>query len=842
MSDPAACQIGTAAATRRFAPLVLVLAALAAGVLADRCLAFPAGAWMSAGVVGWLGWLFFWLCGRTRISAWILLGAVACVGAARHHAHWNLYPADELGQAAGDAPRPVCLRAIALTSPRRVAAPPDSPLRTRPAGERSRLLVGVTHARHGLAWRPASGRAELYVDGHVLGVRAGDHLQVFALFNRPPGPLNPGEFDVAWQRRSDRQLVQLEGRFPDGLTTLARGTLWDWRRWLAIVRDPCHGLLWSCLGGRTHQPGGEDEAGLASALLLGAREHLDWERTEPFVTTGTVHLLAISGVHVGILAFGFWWVARLLAVRRHAAIGCVILFVTGYALLTDARPPVVRAAILVTAFCLARLSARRPSGFNSLAAAGVAIVAWNPTALFQAGAQFSFLAVAAIYLWGPHLTAPATLDPLDRLIERSRPWYLRWGRGVRQGVRSLILISVVVWLVTLPLTALRYHLLSPIALVLNPVLWIPVTVALFSGFLILVFGWLVPPLGQVCGGICRLSLTALEGLVDRADQIPGGHFWTPAPAGWWVLGAYVGLGLYAVFLRRRLPVRWCLAALALWLGLGAMTTVRQLPWPAAREDSVICTFLAVGHGACTVVELPQGQTLLYDAGAMGAPESTARTIAEFLWTRRITHLDAIVVTHADADHYNAIPELLKRFSVGAVYVSPVMFENRTPALAALHSAVAERGLPLGETYGGDRLRIRGSSRLSILHPPRRGVVGSDNANSLTLQIDHAGRRILLTGDLEPPGLDDLLACEPVDFDVVLAPHHGSPRSEPERFVAWCRPEWMIVSAAANEGAAASQTANASLPRRVLNTGRAGAVQVTIDGSGLRVRTWRGSPW
>ncbi len=103
---------------------------------------------------------------------------------------------------------------------------------------------------------------------------------------------------------------------------------------LALLRDPCHDMLWGYLHDR--------QAGLASALLLGGREHMDWDRTEPFVTTGTVHLLAISGVHVGILALGFWWVARLLALRRRVAIGSAILFVIVYALLTDARPPVVR--------------------------------------------------------------------------------------------------------------------------------------------------------------------------------------------------------------------------------------------------------------------------------------------------------------------------------------------------------------------------------------------------------------------------------------------------------------------------------------------------------------------
>ncbi len=824
--------------TRRFLPLMVVLAALALGVLADCAMSvlMPVAVpvWLAASSGALLGWLVLWFLRRDRAAAFVLLLAVAGAGGARHHERWNVYRADELGRAARDVPRPICLQAVALNSPRRVAAPPDNPLRTRPAGERSRLLVRVIQVRNGQAWSSASGTAELYVDGHLLGVRAGDRLQLFALFQRPPCPLNPGGIDSAWYRRGDRQLFQLDAHFPDAVTLLASGSIWNWRRALAALRDPCHELLWGYLW--------ERQAGLASALLLGAREHVDWERTEPFVTTGTVHLLAISGVHVGILALGFWWTARLLALRRTVAIGSAIAFVVVYALLTDARPPVVRASILLIAFCLARLSARRASGFNALAAAAVAVVAWNPAALFQAGTQLSFLAVAVIYLSSPYLPVRGAPDPLTRLIEQSRPWYVRWSKGFAGGVGKLFLISAAIWLVTLPLTAYRYHLVSPIALVLNPLASIPVGVALFAGFGVMVFGWLLPPVGFVCGWICNQSLGLLEWMVDAADGVAAGHIWTPAPAGWWVLGFYGGLAVWAVWFRRRLPARWCLAALALWLGLGAMTTVRHVPGQPGRSDPLVCTVLAVGHGACTVVELPQGQTLLYDAGSMGAPEATARTIAEFLWSRRITHLDAVLLTHADADHYNALPELLERFSVGAVYVSPVMFENRTLALTALQDALGRRGVAVGEIYAGDRLKVHDSSRWLVLHPPRRGVLGSDNANSLTLRADYAGRTILLTGDLEPPGMDDVLAGEPIDCDVALAPHHGSSRSDPDAFFAWCRPEWVVISGAANEGDAAVKAASAGAGGRAIITGRAGAVRVTAGAGQFEVRTWRREPW
>jgi len=833
MSDGAASAFRRPGPARRVLPLLIILAALVLGVLADCARPLPVTVWMAASGCGLLAWLVLWRRHRDRAAAVVLLLAVAGAGSARHHERWHIFPADEIGLAAQDSPRPICLQAIALNSPRRVAAPPDNPLRTRPAGERSRLLVRVVRARQGQAWQAASGTAELTVDGHLLGVRAGDGLQVWALFQRPPSPLNPGDFDLAWYRRCDRQLFQLDAHFPDAVSVLARGSPWNGRRLLAQLRDPCHEQLWGYLRQR--------QAGLASALLLGAREHVDWERTEPFVTTGTVHLLAISGVHVGILALGFWWTARLLALRRPVAIGCAIVFVVLYALLTDARPPVVRASILVTAFCLARLSARRVSGFNALAAAAVAVIAENPATIFQAGTQLSFLAVATIYLVSPYLATPGPPDPLMRLIEQTRPWYVRWRRGFALGAGNLLLIGAAIWLVTLPLTAYRYHLISPIALLLNPVAWLPVSVALIAGFGVLMFGWLLPPVGYVCGWICDQSLALLEWMVDAADRIGAGHVWVPAPAAWWVLGFYGGLAVWAVWFRPRLPSRWCLAAASLWLGIGALTIIRQMPGLPDRSADLVCTFVAVGHGACTVVELPGGQTLLYDAGSMSAPESTARTIAEFLWSRKITHLDAVLLTHADADHYNAVPELLERFSVGAVYVSPVMFENPTPALTALAQALAQQRVRVAEVYAGNRLRTRDASRWSLLHPPAHGMPGSDNANSLTLRGDYAGRTILLAGDLEPPGLDELLAGPPLDCDLVLAPHHGSSRSLPEELLAWCRPECLVISAAANEGDAASQAAERA-GMQALNTGRCGAVQVTIGAEQMEVRAWRLEPW
>jgi competence protein ComEC len=222
---------------------------------------------------------------------------------------------------------------------------------------------------------------------------------------------------------------------------------------------------------------------------------------------------------------------------------------------------------------------------------------------------------------------------------------------------------------------------------------------------------------------------------------------------------------------------------------------------------------------------------------MGAPEPGAELIANFLRFRGIDSLDAIIVSHADADHYNALPELLERFPARAAYVSPVMFRQTSAALERLATALARAKIPPQPLVAGDRLQTDDATCIEVLHPLPHGVAGSDNANSIVLLITYAGRRILLPGDLEPPGLQDVMAEMPLDCDILMAPHHGSPHSAPKEFARWCTPQWVVISG--GRKASAGQI-TADLERQgcqVLHTGYDGAVIVVLDAKQLRVEPW-----
>ncbi len=418
---------------------------------------------------------------------------------------------------------------------------------------------------------------------------------------------------------------------------------------------------------------------------------------------------------------------------------------------------------------------------------------------------------------------------LERLILQNLTWPAWIWRKLRRSVIGIAQAGLLLWLLALPLVLARFHVFSLAGLVANMLLWPLMSVSLLSGFGVLLFGTLCPPLGSLCGWLCDGSFWLLEGAVDVGHRMPGGHFWLPGPADWWLWGFYGALGLAVAFPRLRPPRRWCIALLAVWIAAGFAASA----WRHDR-DRLDCTFLSVGHGSAVFIEFPSGRTMLYDAGHMGEPTAGARAISGFLWDRGLVHLDAVVLSHPDIDHYNALPELLDKFSVGAVYVSPVMFEKNNKAVASLHAAIERHMVPLREVRAGDRLQAGDDCLVEVLHPPRRGILGSDNANSLVLAVEYRGRRIVLPGDLESPGLDDMLMEEPRQCEVLMAPHHGSRKSNSPALAAWCKPRWVVFSDDGRWNLPAINETYWAVGGQTLHTHVCGAIRVQIGEDGVKV--------
>ncbi len=811
----------------RYQPLVAVTCAACAGIAADRFCPLPVWIWWSLALAAWAGWLALWRRDRGTPAGLILLGSVAATAGAWHHCGWHLFADDDLGSFARTADQPVCLEGIALQAARAVPEPRPDPLRSMRAGPSARLPLQVVALRDGRVWRSVSGRVEVYVQGPCDAPRSGDRLRVFALLESPPPLANPGQFDYARYLRADRRRCLLRASHVEGLTIVAPGSALSPRRWLDMVRRAGHEFFAQHLQA--------DRARLAAAVLLGSREQLDPQQTEAYLETGTIHLLVVSGLNVGLLAAALLFALNRLPLPPWISLLLVAATAGFYMFLAGAEPPIVRATVLVLGTSLAAALGRVNQAFNTLAAAALVVLALNPCDLFNVGAQLSFLCVAGMaWISQPHRRAGSD-DPLQRVIEQSRTPLGRWSHSTWRAAGQLTLVSTLIWLLVQPLVLARFHIVTPIAPLLNTVLWLPVGTATISGFLVLLVSG-VPGLGAMLGLCCDLSLAAMEMVVNTARHVPYSHFWLPGPPDWWLAGFYGGLGLLAVFPALRPPRRWCLGLLAGWISAGMLTS-----GSSRHEGQLHAGFLSVKHGCAVVLELPNGQTLLYDAGQLGSPAAAGRSISEYLWQRGIAHLDAIVLSHADTDHYNGVPTLLERFSVGAVYVSPVMFDADTPALKELRRVLTASRVPVREISAGDHFSAEPGCRIDVLHPPRLGIPGSDNANSVVLRVQCGARRILLAGDLDSPGLEDVLAEEPQPVDVLLAPHHGSRRSHPARLVDWCRPRWIVVSGSDSAGLQESFAAYRQAGAQPLHTAQRGAVQVTIGAAAIAVRGFRPAP-
>jgi competence protein ComEC len=494
----------------------------------------------------------------------------------------------------------------------------------------------------------------------------------------------------------------------------------------------------------------------------------------------------------------------------------------------------MRAAVVACALC-GSLMIRRPMlPANSFALAWLVVAALNPTDVFNAGCQLSFLAVAVLR-WGTTLWDKSEADPLEQLIaEGQSPWRRRLTMVGRLLVDAYA-INFAIWLAVAPLAAALFHTVPLVGILIGPPVVLLTSIALISGFLFLLLAPLAP-LAYPFALLTRWSLGGADLLVSETVTWPGAYWYVADVPGWWTWTFYPVL--LASLTLAPLRQRWRLMALAgvLWLLVGMLIDLAR---PAPGEFR--CTFLAVGHGGCTVLETPDGRTLLYDAGAISGPELTRRHIAPYLWSRGIRRIDEVFLSHADLDHFNGIVALLERFAVGQISCTPTFRDRRLPAVEVTMTAIQRHGVPVRVVRAGDRLTA-GAVQIDVLHPPARGPEGIENVRSLALLVRHKGHSILLTGDLEGSGMTRLLALPPLKVDVLMAPHHGSPKANPVELAKWARPRFVVSCQGRPRGAGNAEDAYREVGSRFLGTWPDGAVTVRSRKDGLVVEVFRSGAW
>jgi competence protein ComEC len=228
--------------------------------------------------------------------------------------------------------------------------------------------------------------------------------------------------------------------------------------------------------------------------------------------------------------------------------------------------------------------------------------------------------------------------------------------------------------------------------------------------------------------------------------------------------------------------------------------------------------------------------LLYDAGAIAGPDVTRRQIAPFLWHRGVRRLDEVFLSHADLDHFNGLPDLLSRFSIGQVTLTPTFADKTSAAVVHTLNLLARYQVPSRTVHAGERLAA-GSLLLEVLHPPAQGPPGTENARSMVLRVAHGSHSLLLTGDLEGSGLERVLRLPARHVDILMAPHHGSRAANTSEFARWARPRLVVSCQGPPLGWRETPEPYSASGARFLGTWPHGAVTVRSHSGGLVVETF-----
>ncbi len=826
-------------------PLPVFLPAAAAGVLLDALWAPPIVFW---GGLFLFAFFLFAASGLSRLFSGIprgrktLLFAAAAVGFFSffgfwHQLRWSYFPKDEIGLQIPAGNMPAEIEGVVRSTPIFYESRFDD------SGGTTVVEIETCRFRNLGEWSGASGTVVVRAKGDRTGFRIGEPVVVTGKISHIGGPENPGGIDRAALARARRILTTVGGASIRKAPRRAGMPRYTILAAVERVRLAARGLLTARLSPRN--------AAVASAVILGLRSDLDEETLDLFRQTGTSHLISVSGLHVSMVALFLFLAIRAIRLPHAARALLAAAAILAYVLLAGAREPALRAAVLFWVLCLSVLFRRKTSLINSFAASALILLLINPAGLFQPGVHFSFLA-AGVFLWfflpdrAPDRSPNRPISfvrrfrirlHLLRLQYRSRPLaalFLRLGEAVGGGLFRITAASFLIELILLPVVFTHIHLCTPLSFLINPIVWLPFELALILGILLLFVGR-IPLLGAAAAWLADKAFSLLAWLLDASKAVPCAWFRVPGPTLWWTLGFYLPLIFWTLFPRHRPGLKKMALWAFVWILVGAAAAGIDnlvIHW-RRRVDLEI---LSVGHGEAALILFP-GKTVLYDCGTMGDGARAGRTAASALFARGRASIDLVFLSHADADHYNGLEELLDRVRVGAVVTPPNFFRKETPSLTELREALERKGVPIVPAAAGEDLSPYGFEELEILHPEKGTELDATNAASLTLSLNHLGRRVLLTGDLDAPELPGFLRAPRPACDLITVPHHGGRSRTTEPLLKRLTPDYAAVSEVAGRLSAETlgEWRSWDPGLSVLSTGDCGAIEVRIekDGAGGR---------
>jgi competence protein ComEC len=732
--------------------------------------------------------------------------------------------------------------------PRRIVGTVDE----RPLGfeSRTRFVLRAERVESDSGRHPASGLLRVTLTGPAPApIEQGDRIEIHARIRPLRNYNNPGGYDL--RRQMGYQDIWC-GAYVDpvGFTILEkradRGVL------AAVDR------VRSDIAGVIDRAGLGVEGAVLKALVMGDMSGIPVEVRQAFARTGTSHILAISGLHISLVATAAFalcrwglsrvpWCLRYAWTRKGAAL-LTIGPAVAYALVAGFSPSTQRALVMVVVFLTALLAERRADLKNSLSAAALAILIVHPPSLFSVSFQLSFSAVFAIVHGMEWLSAcfPPPAPPIERRVR------------IRRWVGMFIAVSACATWGTLPICLYYFNLASVAGLLANCIV-IPVMGYLSVGLGLIgsLLGALSVPAAVACHWLNGLLLAPTVAFIHWMSGLPLAWVRTVTPTILEMVLFYLLTWSGMEMLRQRRsgpaaeppnarPVHRLRPAAAVMAVALLAATVDAGYWAFERfgRSDVRVTVLDVGQGSAVLLELPGGHTMLVDGG--GVPDRTvfdvgAAVVAPYLWRQKIRTVDTLVLTHANSDHVNGLIFIAENFRIGSLWAASRATAH--PGYAELLRVCDLRSVSRPAFAELARRHAYGAAEVDILFPPAGGTRHRDeNNHSVVLRARIADQAVLLPGDVMHAAERELVGSTGPGLrsTVLLAPHHGSRSSSSPELVAAAAPDTVLISCREHPGGGIPHPSVLeryhAAGARVWRTDRDGALMVTADGQRLTVRS------
>lgn len=574
-------------------------------------------------------------------------------------------------------------------------------------------------------------------------------------------------------------------------------------RTVSFCRIKFKETIYACFSG--------DGAGLMMGVILGDTSHLSENLRENFRLTGLAHILAVSGLHVGLLATVCFSLGRLMRMKELTQWGIALSAVIFYASLTGSRPSVLRASIMVLVGGGAWFLNRDRHLISSLSVAALVLLIYDPFSLFDVGFQLSFTVVLALILITPILSSKIILP----------------GR-----LGSLLAVSVAAQLGAAPILIYYFQQLPIIATVANLAVVPAVAPVLILGLVGGLVGMFSKVLALPVYLLARPLIFYIISATSALGSLPGAALFLKPPHPGLIVGYYLVLvggmmGLrkwdFQVNFRGLLIIFLTVAVLVVWWQVGC----------GRAPDQLTVTFLNVGQGDAALVRTPDGANMLIDGGG------DAQTVKQALARRGINRLDLLVLTHPHADHVRGLVEVVEHLSVKLVLDSgqphPSIFYRR------FLEVIKKRCISYQVAREGQKYQVGEKLKVAVLGPAAlfKSTEADLNNNSIVLKLDYGEVSFLFTGDIETESQAQLVdkQTNQLSSAVLKVPHHGGSRTI-TRFLKAVSPQVAVISVGTENsyGHPSRLTLNKlkKLGTRIYRTDKNGDVTITSDGSTYRV--------